>query len=732
MKNYRRKSKLFKRHLQKSGACYPNIMMMNLSGEGSAAGKLTSFDSSSSGSIDTNLIIGTRIYCSQCMLERMELIDRNGITHSGFELYRKAQVCEECKRGEKEGFLEFFPIYKGEQILEVTNKMAKENSKHNQKLKEELQKKAESKQGQDKKSKEIYINKYSGNGRYPLHESVIIGTLPTFVTIPDNYIGNGDITPSYKHCLDPETGTIYFPNGTIDTVTPLPYIFDSKEEFSKYLKLAFSETYDSLYLKVDAIYRKYVNVEEYYYPILVGDTIWSYFQDRFGYTHYLIFTGDNGSGKNSALLVFKYLGYRVFYVVSANAANYYTAYGSQEEGQVSIAEDEADDIGEDKAKRDILKSGYQSGGSVPKIELEGGRSQDNWLVYGMKWLAMEELKVDKNTKGILHRSIEMGFLAGDVPYNIKDVIRSGDDPEYKPLLDEIMHVRKLLICFRLLQHKVPIPMIKLNVKGRTAELTSPLIRLFQNSPLAREKIFESFSEFMKGRRQTILNSFEAKLRESIQSLINARAERSLEPTEEDKELGASTFTNESIKQKLIDDTEAQPDLEKKNAYYSNEIGWFNQSKITIVLKSKFKPKFIPAKRINGKLHRCVEFKQEYLNRLKDSYHVPDKIQILTVTPVTAVTPLGRIPHTSTSGIGDLNTQNDIKITKTELKVYDNSKSKDNDQASKDNENSHILPDAVTGVTSVTAVTCPKCGEPLDAKPYWANMHIRLCEGKRLD
>ena len=118
----------------------------------------------------------------------------------------------------------------------------------------------------------------------------------------------------------------------------------------KYLKLAQTETYDSLYLKVETIYRKYVNVEEYYYPVLVGDTIWSYFQDRFGYTHYLIFTGDNGSGKNSALLVFKYLGYRVFYVVSASAPNYWTAYGSQEEGQVSIAEDEADDIGEEKKK----------------------------------------------------------------------------------------------------------------------------------------------------------------------------------------------------------------------------------------------------------------------------------------------------------------------------------------------------------------------------------------------
>ena len=132
------------------------------------------------------------------------------------------------------------------------------------------------------------------------------------------------------------------------------------------------------------------------------------------------------------------------------------------------------DIGEDKQKTNVLKSGYQSGGSVPKVDLEGGRCQDNWLVYGLKWLAMEELKIDKKTKGVLHRSIPMDFLAGDVDYNIKDVLKSADDPEYKPLYEELSHIRKLLFCFRLIHHKDIIPMVKLNVKGRTAELTNPL------------------------------------------------------------------------------------------------------------------------------------------------------------------------------------------------------------------------------------------------------------------
>lgn len=414
----------------------------------------------------------------------------------------------------------------------------------------------------------------------------------------------------------------------------------------------------------------------------------------------------------------------MFYVVSANAANYYTAYGSQEECQVTIAEDEADEIGEDRDKRDVIKAGYQSGGSVPKIELEGGRSQDNWLVYGLKWLAMEELKIDRNTKGILHRSIQMGFLAGDVPYNIKDVIRSGDDPEYKPLLDELIHIRKLLFCFRLLHYNDPIPMIKLNVKGRTAELTSPLIRLFQSSPLAREKIFSSLCKFMLERKHTILDSFESKLRGSIQSLIDLRQARinSKQDIDEDKELGAYTFTNESIKQRLIDDSEADPDPNKKNAYYSAEIGWFSQSKITTVLKSKFKPKFPKPKKINGKTYRLVEFSQDVLDRLKASYEIPEKIEIVRrpVTQVTQVTLSGRTPKPSETDIGDLDLKIQEEIAKGGLKEYDNSNSKTNIQDSEAIEKENI---PSKGVTTVTYVTCENCGITLE--PFY--MRIHRCE-----
>ena len=161
----------------------------------------------------------------------------------------------------------------------------------------------------------------------------------------------------------------------------------------------------------------------------------------------------------------------------------------------------------------------------PRLNWKVGRSQDNWLVYGHRWLAVEEFIEDKNTKGIADRSFKLAFVTGDVDYNIKDVIRTAGDPEYQPLLDELIDLRKRLFCYRLLHYKDPILNVKLNVKGRSAELTNPLIRLFRNSPLALKRILETLSKFIEERNESKKGTFESKLYEVVSSLINERIER---------------------------------------------------------------------------------------------------------------------------------------------------------------------------------------------------------------
>jgi hypothetical protein len=196
----------------------------------------------------------------------------------------------------------------------------------------EANKKNNSNKQKKEDKRKIPIRKYTANGRIPLHESVVIGTTPKFVTI------NKNKEIEFRTEIVTPEGEIFIPNDTIYTTNPLPYIFDSEEEFKQYIDYANKLDFDSLFSLVETEFRKYVDVEGYYYTLLSGDTIWSHFQDKFAMTHFDIIVGDNDSGKNSALLVFRYLGYRVFYVTSASAANYYTVLGNIEEGQVTIPE----------------------------------------------------------------------------------------------------------------------------------------------------------------------------------------------------------------------------------------------------------------------------------------------------------------------------------------------------------------------------------------------------------
>jgi hypothetical protein len=294
-----------------------------------------------------------------------------------------------------------------------------------------------------KRLKKVKIRKYTGNGTLPLHESIVFKDGQTaFLTLDENG------QPKYQTEIE-RPGIDLHPADTLDSQNPLPYIFESPDELNQYLEKARKETFDSLYLKTKTIYKKYVNIEDYLLSTLSADTIYSYFQDKFPTLHYNIFVGDNGSGKNSALLVYKLLGYRVFYVTSASAPNYFTFLGETEECQGTIAEDEADDIGHDREKQKILKTGYASGGNVPKVDLTYGRTQESYLTYCTKWLAMEELPDYKKIKGILDRSFVFRFIVGDVEYNIKDVMKYAGDPKFKPLHDELINLRKLLFAFRI-------------------------------------------------------------------------------------------------------------------------------------------------------------------------------------------------------------------------------------------------------------------------------------------
>ena len=151
---------------------------------------------------------------------------------------------------------------------------------------------------------------------------------------------------------------------------------------------------------VKTTFQKYVDAEDHYIIILAADTIYSYFQDKFATTHYLICVGDNSSGKNSILMTFANLGYRTLLATSVSAPNVYTYLGSTEDCQGTLAEDEINNLDNDPDKMNIYKSGYsRSSGRVPKIDMHSGRVQEVFLTYCFKIFASERSLDSSKVKG---------------------------------------------------------------------------------------------------------------------------------------------------------------------------------------------------------------------------------------------------------------------------------------------------------------------------------------------
>ena len=168
-----------------------------------------------------------------------------------------------------------------------------------------------------------------------------------------------------------------------------PYTFESEDDFFQLIDFVKNEemcTLDGIYNLVKSIWTKYIDADDDHLSICAADTIFSYFQDIVGITHYLLFVGDNDSGKSNNLAMFHFLGYRNMMSVGISVANIYQFLGSGEEGIGSICEDEANQIDEDKDKMELAKSGYTKGYPVVKttISNNGERYQKKYNTFCMK------------------------------------------------------------------------------------------------------------------------------------------------------------------------------------------------------------------------------------------------------------------------------------------------------------------------------------------------------------
>jgi hypothetical protein len=452
--------------------------------------------------------------------------------------------------------------------------------------------------------KEIHTQRYSDTTIFA--EAVLISGVPSFLVLDKIH---STISINLVIDLGFDTSEIYRPYESASYMNR-PYSFSSKEQVNEYIEKVKDETLDSLYKKVKAVWKKYVDADDFHISICAADTIYTYYQDRLGLTHYLFFVGGNNSGKSNNLTVFQFLAYRNITSSDMTYANIYQFLGSTDEGIGTICEDEADNIDSDRDKMCIYKNGYTTGRPVLRTDTSFGRKQLKLNTFCFKAFAAERLPDSVRAKGFNQRIIELNCSYGFPKYDISEVANPAGEERYQNLLNELEEIRNTLLIFRLQHYNDKIPDVNLNICNREKQLFKPVIRVFQKTETLKE-LLPIISEYVNQKRVQNASSLHAYLFKIIIDLI--------------KENNAYELASGSIWNRITDPEEGlEGNVITAQTFMSVEFGSLSQKDITQTLEEVFGA----VKSKSHKKGRKLIFNQKVLDKLDKIYNLDVDIQVV--------------------------------------------------------------------------------------------------------
>jgi hypothetical protein len=456
--------------------------------------------------------------------------------------------------------------------------------------------------GKRNEKKEVhFVQKFSKPGL--LAEAVIVGGTQYFAV---SRLVSGKIEVTLEDSIPIGDKSEYKPPEESAYLSK-PYKFESMREFNSYIGKAMNEDRSSLYRKVKTVWSKYIDADNFHISICVADTIFTYYQDKIGLTHYLFFVGPPGSGKSNNLLVFNYLAYRNFLSTDLTAANIYQFLGDREEGQGTLCEDEADRIDEDKLKMAVEKNGYIKGFPVARTDTSFGRKQLKLNTFCWKAFAAESFPDPVKAKGFIQRCIEIQCSFGNPKLDITEVTNPAGEAEFQHLLDELNEIRNTLLMVRLLHFHSTIPDIKLDIRGREKQLFKPVIRIFQNTDVLSE-LLPVVRNYIIQKREANFSTLQAFLYIVIRDLIKSQDSTRLE----------SHLIWGYIKNNLqVAEVPGKP-----LSYDTSEFGIISQKEITQTLEHIFGAKIRKSHGV-----KVIEFDLSKLKRLGRIYDLSLEVKI---------------------------------------------------------------------------------------------------------
>jgi hypothetical protein len=416
--------------------------------------------------------------------------------------------------------------------------------------------------------------KYSNKGKSQLRESVIIEGIPYFLKYQfNNENQNQKRFTQVEPIIEEETRSLRPPHQ--EEYPYEPYDFRDTGQPQYYLNKALKETIDSIYQKIKNMVSKFNDVDLHTIVLLSANIIGSYFQDRFSTVHYLIIVGENGTGKSAIGDTFEALGYRAISMIDATPATWFRVLGSVEYGQVTLIADEADKIGESLEVMSILKTGYQPKGKVFRMDTDN-KKQQFFYPFCFKIIIAEKSPSETRAKGLLDRSFKIKTYKGFPQLDIKEIRNPQGNKERQTYQDEINDLRKILIMFKLIHFKDPLPEVDVGLDGRDKELCKPILQLFYGLGASEETLAEietALQHFLDVKNARKKNSQEAVIYPIVTNAIS--------------QYGNEIATGQ-IWQSITDSIEGEQDQLKPNlVFHSSDYGKMYRNTVTRLICDKF-------------------------------------------------------------------------------------------------------------------------------------------------
>ena len=646
-----------------------------------------------------NLVLCVELECSKCGINDYKDFKPKGISFGDYIHESIKLVCPKC--GTK---------FKAEPIFGVKTSFFDDGNGSRQ-----PKSKSSKKKEIDEKLPEVYLQKYSDN--FIIAESILIGNIPYFLVSKKG-------TKTIEILREKDVGNKMLKPLELTSYINRPYFYTSKEEIEQYIETAKNLTLDIIYNRVKSIWKKYIDADDFHISICSADTIFTYFQDIIGLTHYLFFVGNNGSGKSNNLKVFNLLAYRNMLSTDITPANIYQFLGSQDEGIGTICEDEADGIDEDRVKMSIYKNGYTTGFPVFRLlELNNGngsgRKQTRLNTFCFKAFAAERLPDSTKAKGFNERVLQIHCTYGSPKHDITEVVNPAGEDEFQKLLNELNQIRNTLLIYRLLHYNDGFPDIPVNLQNREKQLFKPLIRIFQNTETLKE-LLPIIGKFVGNKRKANANTLHAFIYRSIMSVIKCNDSCEIESKE--------------IWEFIIENLQGEHVTGKTMTFDSSDFGQISQKKITEICMEIFGAE--KSKR-HGK-SRSLIFNLDKLEKMGKSYDLSPDVNITNEdengTHGTHGTYVGLDKHFNETESSEESDDSTDKISNN----YEEIDKKDIENTKQESDNTGQSPKDVSQASQASQIEmekpaeepekCPNCDKMID--PFDTNTHPACCSGRK--